>query len=265
MCGIAGWANLDASVCSQNRDETILRSMCNRLIHRGPDSEGLWLECGAALGARRLAIIDLKTGDQPVWSEDKSIVAVMNGEIYNFPQLRKSLEKRGHQFVSHTDTEVLPHLYEEHGARMIEKLNGMFAFALWDERTKRLLIARDRFGEKPLYYGIFNEKLVFASELKALVEHPDAETRLNLHALRQYLAFDYVPAPLSIYENIYKLPAAHSLTLENGAIKIERYWNLSFQNESPRLRLKKPPKNCAVCLPTRRKYDSRQTFRSAGY
>lgn len=233
MCGIAGWANLDASVCSQNRDETILRSMCNRLIHRGPDSEGLWLECGAALGARRLAIIDLKTGDQPVWSEDKSIVAVMNGEIYNFPQLRKSLEKRGHQFVSHTDTEVLPHLYEEHGARMIEKLNGMFAFALWDERTKRLLIARDRFGEKPLYYGIFNEKLVFASELKALVEHPDAETRLNLHALRQYLAFDYVPAPLSIYENIYKLPAAHSLTLENGAIKIERYWNLSFQKRIP--------------------------------
>ncbi len=233
MCGIAGWANSDANVCSQNVSESALRLMCDRMIHRGPDSEGLWLGRGVALGMRRLSIIDLKTGGQPVWSEDKSIAAVMNGEIYNFRQLRKNLEESGHIFSSQTDTEVLPHLYEEHGAGMVEKLNGMFAFALWDSRKKKLFLARDRFGEKPLYYGVFAGKLFFASELKALLAHPDVETRLNYAALRQYLAFDYVPAPLSIYENIFKLPAAHTLTLEDGEIKIERYWNLSFQKPCP--------------------------------
>ncbi len=140
--------------------------MCERMKHRGPDSEGLWLENEVALGMRRLSIIDLHTGEQPVYSEDKSVVVVMNGELYNFKDVRRDLEKRGHKFETKSDTEILPHLYEEHGEAMLEHLNGMFAFALWDKRRKKLLIARDRFGEKPLYYGVFDGKLIFASELK---------------------------------------------------------------------------------------------------
>ena len=234
MCGIVGWTNLNSNFSpNAGAKEPLLRSMCAKLRHRGPDSEGIYTADNIALGMRRLAIIDVAGGEQPVFNEDRTIAVVMNGEIYNFKELRANLEKRGHHFTSHTDTEVLPHLYEEHGAGMIEKLRGMFAFALWDARRRKLLIARDRFGEKPLYYASFNNKLIFASELKALTAHPDVETRLDFQALRQYLAFDYVPAPLSIYQNIYKLPAAHSLTLENGEIKIERYWNLSFAKRTP--------------------------------
>ena len=210
-------------------DEVVLHKMCERMVNRGPDSEGLWLGAGIALGMRRLAIIDIAGGEQPVWNEDKSVVAVMNGEIYNFRELRKNLESLGHQFNSHTDTEVLPHLYEEFGDALVEKLNGMFAFALWDLRKKRLLIARDRFGEKPLYYGVFDEKLIFASEPKVLLQNPLVKAELNTDALRQYLSFDYVPAPRSIYKGISKLPSAHLLTLENGQVKTRRYWNLSFQ------------------------------------
>ncbi len=227
MCGIAGWANLDKNKSSRE-DKIVLHSMCNRMIHRGPDSEGLWLDDSVALGMRRLSIIDLHTGEQPVYSEDHKIVAVMNGEIYNFREIRKDLEKRGHRFKTQTDTEVLPHLYEEYGEALVEHLNGMFAFALWDLRKKKLLIARDRFGEKPLYYGVFDGKLIFASEPKVLLENPHVKTEINLDALRQYLSFDYVPAPHSIYKNINKLPAAHLLILENGEIKTRRYWNLSF-------------------------------------
>lgn len=231
MCGIAGWANLDADRSPMFGDEVVLHSMCERMVHRGPDSEGLWLGTGVALGMRRLSIIDLAGGEQPVWNEDKSIVVVMNGEIYNFRELRKNLESLGHRFNSHTDTEVLPHLYEEFGDAMVEKLNGMFAFALWDLQKKRLLIARDRFGEKPLYYGVFDNKLVFASEPKVLLENPSVKTNINLGALRQYLSFDYVPAPHSIYEGVSKLPAAHLLTLENGQVKTRRYWNLTFEKK----------------------------------
>jgi asparagine synthase (glutamine-hydrolysing) len=227
MCGIAGWANLENKP-SQNHSEAVLHAMCERMKHRGPDSEGLWLDDAVALGMRRLSIIDLHTGEQPVYSEDRSIVVVMNGELYNFQEVRAELEKRGHKFETNTDTEILPHLYEEYGDAMLERINGMFAFALWDKRKKKLLIARDRFGEKPLYYGVFDGKLIFASEPKVLLEHPSVKAEINIEALRHYLSFDYVPAPLSIYKNIYKLPAAHLLTLENGEIKTRRYWNLSF-------------------------------------
>ncbi len=233
MCGIVGWANLNSKASANESDETILRGMCAKIEHRGPDSEGVYLSESVALGMRRLSIIDLQTGGQPVFNQDRAISVVMNGEIYNFQELRKDLEQRGHKFFTRTDTKVLPYLYEEHGARMVEKLNGMFAFALWDSRRKKLFLARDRFGEKPLYYGVFAGKLIFASELKALLAHPAVETKINFQALRQYLSFDYVPAPLSIYQGIFKLPAAHSLTLENGEIKIERYWNLSFQKRQP--------------------------------
>lgn len=229
MCGIAGWINLEKKN-SQN-GEAALHSMCEQMLHRGPDSEGLWLDERVALGMRRLSIIDLHTGEQPVYSEDKQVVVVMNGELYNFQSVRKDLEKRGHKFETQTDTEILPHLYEEHGEAMLEHINGMFAFALWDKPKKKLLIARDRFGEKPLYYGVFDGKLIFASELKVLLANPRVKTEINRDALRQFLSFDYVPAPASIYKNIYKLPAAHFLTVEKGEIKTRRYWNLSWQKK----------------------------------
>ncbi len=202
--------------------------MCERIVHRGPDSEGLWMDDQVALGMRRLSIIDLKTGDQPVFSEDREIIVMMNGELYNYREVRASLEKRGHKFETQTDTEILPHLYQEYGDDLVDHLNGMYAFALWDTRKKKLLIARDRFGEKPLYYGVFEGKLLYASEPKALLAHPAVKAELNLDALRHYLSFDYVPAPMSIYKGIYKLPAAHLLTVENGEVKTRRYWNLSW-------------------------------------
>jgi asparagine synthase (glutamine-hydrolysing) len=233
MCGIAGWANLDPRTPPPDGGEELLRAMCDRMHHRGPDSEGYLVDDGVALGMRRLAIIDLLTGDQPTFNSDRSVAVVLNGEIYNYREVRADLEKRGHRFHTESDTEVLPHLYDEYGRGMVQHLNGMFAFALWDEKRKRLFIARDRFGEKPLYWGVFDRTLLFASEPKVLLAHTSVKPDLNLNALRQYLSFDYVPAPLSIYEGISKLPAAHSLTLEDGEIKVERYWRLSYQTKQP--------------------------------
>jgi len=229
MCGITGWANLDSRTPPPEGGRELLHAMCERMMHRGPDAEGLMVSTGVALGMRRLAIIDLLTGEQPAYNEDQSIAVVLNGEIYNYRELREDLEKRGHSFRSASDTEVLPHLYEEYGKDMLTHLNGMFAFALWDARRRRLFIARDRFGEKPLYWGIFDNTLLFASEPKVLLAHPAVRPKLNLQALRQYLSFDYVPAPLSIYEGINKLTAAHSLTLEDGRVEVERYWTLSYR------------------------------------
>jgi asparagine synthase (glutamine-hydrolysing) len=205
------------------------------MVHRGPDSEGLMVSSGVALGIRRLAIIDLVTGEQPAYNEDKSVAVILNGEIYNYRELRQDLEKQGHSFRSVSDTEVLPHLYEEYGEQMVERLNGMFAFALWDSRRRRLFIARDRFGEKPLYWGVFDNTLLFASEPKVLLSHPAVNSSLNVQALRQYLSFDYVPAPLTIYEGINKLPAAHTLTLEDGRIETRAYWRLSYKTKQPPL------------------------------
>jgi asparagine synthase (glutamine-hydrolysing) len=238
MCGITGWANLDASTSSQIGDEAMLHSMCEAIRHRGPDSEGLWTDAGVALGMRRLSIIDLHTGDQPVFNTDRSVIVMMNGELYNYREVRADLQKRGYTFRTNSDTEILPHLYDEYGDAMLEHVSGMFAFALWDTKKKRLLIARDRFGEKPLYYGTFGGKLIYGSEVKSLLAHPDVTRDLNLDALRSFLSFDYVPAPNSIYRGIKKLPAAHKLVLENGEIKVERYWSLSFKKpaETPTIK-----------------------------
>jgi asparagine synthase (glutamine-hydrolysing) len=233
MCGITGWANLDSHAPPPEGAKDLLHAMCERMIHRGPDSEGLFMTTGVALGMRRLAIIDLVTGEQPAFNEDKSVAVILNGEIYNYRELRATLEKRGHTFRSASDTEVLPHLYEEYGDALVRELNGMFAFALWDSKRRRLLIARDRFGEKPLYWGVFDNTLLFASEPKVLLAHPAVRPSLNLNALRQYLSFDYIPAPLSIYEGINKLPAAHKLTLESGRVNVERYWRLSYKTAEP--------------------------------
>ena len=233
MCGITGWATTDSKQPPLPGDHELLHSMCERMVHRGPDSEGLFVTTGAALGMRRLAIIDLVTGEQPAFNEDKSVAVILNGEIYNYRELRSDLEKRGHSFRSASDTEVLPHLYEEYGDDMVRELNGMFAFALWDSHRRRLLIARDRFGEKPLYWGIFDRTLLFASEPKVLLAHPSVRPTLNLQALRHYLSFDYVPAPLSIYEGIGKLPAAHKLTFQNGKAEVSCYWKLNYSTATP--------------------------------
>jgi asparagine synthase (glutamine-hydrolysing) len=233
MCGITGWANMDARTPPPEGGLELLRAMCERMTHRGPDSEGTMVSTGVALGMRRLAIIDLQTGEQPATSEDGQISVILNGEIYNYRELRADLETRGHRFSSASDTEVLPHLYEEYGTRMVERLNGMFAFALWDERLRRLFIARDRFGEKPLYWGVFDGTFLFASEPKVLLAHPRVQPRLNLNALRQYLSFDYVPAPLSIYEGIHKLAAAHTLLVEGGRVQVQPYWHLSYKTQQP--------------------------------
>jgi asparagine synthase (glutamine-hydrolysing) len=233
MCGITGWANLTSHPPPPDGAHELLHAMCERMVHRGPDSEGLFVTNGVALGMRRLAIIDLVTGEQPAFNEDKSVAVILNGEIYNYRELRDDLEKRGHAFRSASDTEVLPHLYEEYGDDMLRELNGMFAFALWDSRRRRLLIGRDRFGEKPLYWGVFDNTLLFASEPKVLLAHPAVKPALNLQALRYYLSFDYVPAPLSIYEGINKLPAAHKLVLEDGRVDVDRYWRLSYKTAQP--------------------------------
>lgn len=225
MCGIAGWLNLKPKEAEDDAAQ-ILQSMCSRIIHRGPDSEGLWISDEIALGMRRLSIIDLKTGDQPVFNEDKSVVVMMNGELYNYREVRAELESIGHRFTTGSDTEILPHLYEEYGEAMLDRINGMFAFSLWDLRRKKLIIARDRFGEKPLYYGIFGGRLIWGSEPKALLAHPAVSREIDLNALRHYVSFDYIPAPMAIFKGIRKLPASHFLTAEGGEIRIERYWDV---------------------------------------
>jgi asparagine synthase (glutamine-hydrolysing) len=232
MCGIAGWINLDTT--KPNREaEPVLHSMCETILHRGPDSEGIWTDETVALGMRRLSIIDLKTGDQPVFSEDRSIVAMQNGELYNYREVKAELEKGGFRFVTKTDTEILPHLYQKYGEAFLDHVNGMFAVALWDSRKKKLILARDRFGEKPLYYGVFDGKLIWASEPKAILAHPSAKAELDLNALRHYVSFDYVPAPMSIYKGIHKLPAAHVLIVENGEVRTRRYWDISWSGSEP--------------------------------
>ncbi len=228
MCGIAGWINLENSK-RQPDPGPVLHSMCNAITHRGPDSEGIWADDTVALGMRRLSIIDLKTGDQPVFNHDKSVVVMMNGELYNYREVRTDLEKRGHRFLTQTDTEIVPHLYDEYGDDFVEHINGMFAIALWDSKLKRLILARDRYGEKPLYYGVFDNRLIYGSELKALLAHPAVSREMDPDAFRQYLSFDYVPAPRSIFKNISKLPAAHMMTVAEGKMDVRRYWNLSFK------------------------------------
>ncbi|HCA60229.1 MAG TPA: asparagine synthase (glutamine-hydrolyzing) [Blastocatellia bacterium] len=232
MCGIAGWINLKRSD-SNDGAEAVLHSMCDTIVHRGPNSEGLWLDDTVALGMRRLSIIDLETGDQPVFNCDRSVIVMMNGELYNYREVRAELEKKAHKFTTKSDTEILPHLYEEYGEGLLEHVNGMYAFSLWDSRRKKLVIARDRFGEKPLYYGVFDDKLIWASEPKAILAHPAVKPELDLNALRHYVSFDYVPAPMSIYKGIHKLPAAHVLTVENGEVKTRRYWDISWNNSPP--------------------------------
>ena len=213
MCGICGLATKCRAV-----DPERLRAMSATLVHRGPDSDGELLDGPVALAARRLSIIDLEGGDQPIANEDGTVHVVQNGEIYNFRELRAELEQAGHRFSTRSDTEVLVHLYEEHGEGFAERLRGMFAVAIWDSRRRRLVVARDRFGIKPLYYRDESGELMFASELRAL---PRGE--VDPDALEAFLAFNSVPAPLSIFAGTYKLPAGHLLVWQDGETRVERY------------------------------------------
>ncbi|MEW2493207.1 asparagine synthase (glutamine-hydrolyzing) [Streptomyces nodosus] len=222
MCGIAGM------VSTESPDPAAVREMCDALAHRGPDGEGFHTGDHVALGMRRLAVIDVVGGDQPVFNEDRSVVAVFNGEIYNYPELRRDLLSRGHTFRTGGDSECLVHLYEEHGADLVRHLRGMFAFALWDATAGRLLLARDRVGKKPLYYRDTHGSLSFASELKALSAIAPDGREVDPVALHHYLTYQYVPAPWSILQGVRKLPPGSLLTWQDGRSRIRRYWTLDF-------------------------------------
>jgi len=225
MCGITGF--LGHKTVPEAR--ATIERMTATLGHRGPDDQGTYVDQATALGVRRLAVIDLDTGHQPVSNEDGTVWVVQNGEIYNFRSLRDRLRDLGHVFRTQSDTEVIVHAYEAYGEDCVTHLDGMFAFALWDSRQRVLLLARDRMGEKPLYYHAGPEAFVFGSELRALLPHPAVPCRLDLASLERYLAFEYIPTPHSILAGIEKLPAGHVLTISSGGKPhVARYWDLSF-------------------------------------
>jgi asparagine synthase (glutamine-hydrolysing) len=199
MCGIAGFVDSPGvgSPLDLDRSQALLHSMCDVIRHRGPDDEGVWVTPGVALGMRRLSIIDLSTGHQPIFNEDRTIWTVFNGEIYNFRELRAELLDRGHRFYTSTDTEVIVHAYEEWGTAAIGRLRGMFGLAIWDDRQKQLLVARDRIGIKPLYYTEVGGRLYFGSEIKSLLVSPDVPRDIDLDALDHYLSFLYTPAAVA--------------------------------------------------------------------
>jgi asparagine synthase (glutamine-hydrolysing) len=222
MCGIAG---IVAS-SGEEIDAGDVHCMCQTIVHRGPDDEGIYARGPVGLGMRRLSIIDLSGGRQPIHNEDKSVWVVFNGEIYNFPQLRKELDGRGHQFHTHSDTEVIVHLYEEMGADCVKKLRGMFAIALYDERQQSLLLARDRLGKKPLYYALWNGRLLFGSEIKALLAVAPQLAEPNLQGLLHFLYFGYIPDPHSAFRRIAKLPPAHLAEYRRAVLKVRQYWDV---------------------------------------
>lgn len=224
MCGICGF--VDGRGLGPDAP-ALLRAMTEAIVHRGPDDDGAYLDGRAALGMRRLSIIDLKTGKQPIANEDRTVWVVYNGEIFNFPDLKKDLLARGHVFRTNADTEVIVHLYEDRGDDFVHSLNGMFAIALWDTKRQRLLLVRDRLGVKPLHYGEAGGRFYFASEIKSLLQAPFPRD-LDFEALGQYFSFEYVPAPRSIFRAIRKLLPGHILALENGRTEVRPYWDVHF-------------------------------------
>jgi asparagine synthase (glutamine-hydrolysing) len=229
MCGIAGRFNYDPL---RPVDRDVLEAMTDVVSHRGPDAAGYHVAPGIGLGHRRLSIIDLSTGDQPLANEDGSVWTVFNGEIYNFADVRRELMAHGHQFRTGSDTEVIVHGYEQWGARCVEKFRGMFAFAVWDARARRLMLARDRVGVKPLYYAELPGKgIVFGSELKSLLEDPEVPREWRPDAIDAYLTLLYIPAPATIYRGIHKLEPGHVLLAERGALHVSRYWDLEFTGD----------------------------------
>ncbi len=221
-------------------DRAVLERMNAVIRHRGPDSDGFYVSGNAGLAMRRLAIIDLLTGDQPLSNENGTVWIVFNGEIYNFPELRARLEAKGHIFRSSSDTETIVHLYEDYGPACVEHLRGMFAFAIWDETRRQLLLARDRLGQKPLYYAEYDGALLFGSELKCILQYPNLSPEIDLEAIHHYLTLQYVPDPWTAFKGIRKLPPAHRLIWRAGLVRIDRYWDVAFEPKSdlPEVELK---------------------------
>ncbi len=234
MCGIIGIYNYTTQ---EPVNKITLKKATTVLYHRGPDEEGFFFDDrnGVGFGHRRLSIIDLSTGQQPLYNEDNSIVSICNGEIYNFPELYDQLTAKGHKFKTRSDNEAVIHLYETYGAKCVEHLNGMFAFAIWDSNKKLLFLARDRMGVKPLYYALQNNSIYFSSEIKGLLALPELKRELNLESLNKYLSFENIPSPHSIIKNIFKLEAGHTLTIQNNQIRKEKYWDLPL--DSPKLQI----------------------------
>lgn len=229
MCGFVGFTN------TKDNSNRIIEDMMDKIRHRGPDSGGKYTDEDIALGFRRLSIIDItESGDQPIYNEDRSKVLLFNGEIYNFRSIREELVAKGHIFTTKTDSEVLLHGYEEYGEKLLDKLRGMFAFVIWDTKTKELFGARDFFGIKPLYYAVMDDTFMFGSEIKAFLAHPDFKKELNETALENYLTFQYSPTNETFFKNVYKLPAAHCFKYKNGKLDVKRYWDISFNaDEKP--------------------------------
>lgn len=229
MCGIVGYLNLNGEPLTERDNH--LSAMCHSIAHRGPDEEGMKLIGPAAIGMTRLAIIDVSGGQQPIGNEDGKVWIVFNGEIYNFQELQERVLSLGHTLVTKSDTECIVHLYEEYGTGCLQYLEGMFSFAIYDSRKQRLFIARDRLGEKPLHYGVFDGTFIFGSEIKGILTHPKARRELDSLAMQKYLSLEYVPSPHSIFKGISKLPPAHYMVVEGGQIKIERYWLPDIKTE----------------------------------
>lgn len=231
MCGLAGILDFKG----RSIEKSLLKAMCDTMVHRGPDDEGYYFKndpsISIALGHRRLSIIDLKTGHQPIYNEKKDICVVNNGEIYNFRDLRETLEKKGHVFSTKSDTETIVHAYEEYGEGFVKHLRGMFAIALWDERESKLILVRDRLGKKPLLYSYLNKKLIFASTLKAIAKHPEIDKSIDCEAIHHYLTYLCIPSPFTIFTSVRKIPAAHMLICKNGKLELKRYWNIDFSKK----------------------------------
>ena len=225
MCGICGVYSLNRH---QPADEPFVRQMTSEMTHRGPDQDGFLVDGSVALGMRRLSIIGLQDGQQPISNEDGRTHIVLNGEIYNYRELRRALEAKGHRFRTHSDTEAIVHAYEEYGEECVHHLNGMFAFAIWDQTRQQLMVARDRLGIKPLYYYFKGSEFGFCSELKPLLGSPCIERRLDPRAVDALMNFDYVPTPLSIVKDIQKLPAGHFATLTSAGLRLRQYWDVDF-------------------------------------
>lgn len=220
MCGICGVYNFD----QRPVDGDLLHRMAGTIKHRGPDADGFFVEGAIGLGMRRLSIIDLAGGHQPIYNEDRTVALMFNGEIYGYVELREELERRGHRFATRSDTETIVHAYEEYGERCVEHLVGMFAFAIWDKRARRLFVARDRLGEKPLFYTRAGNQLLFASELKCLLQHPGVSREISEEALSQYLTALYIPYPLTMLRDVLKLPPGHWMSVDKAEVRVERYW-----------------------------------------
>jgi len=229
MCGIAGFVTPSAAVVAPDDARRLVQRMCDAIRHRGPDDEGTFVSEGVAMGMRRLSIIDLATGHQPIPSEDRRVWVVFNGELYNFRELRKTLEAEGHRFATSTDTEVIVHAYEQWGTSAIGQLRGMFAIAIWDGTARRLVLARDRVGIKPLYYTKVGDRLYFGSEIKSLLCAPGISRAIDFAALDHYLSFLYTPRDGSIFEAVSKLPPGHVLTWSDGHVDIEPFWTFPSQ------------------------------------